>query len=52
MKIQYVANDGTIFNSARECREYEKQEERSDAGYLGFILCVCIVFAIAIIGIA
>lgn len=51
MKIQYVANDGMIFNSARECREHEKQEER-DAGCLGFILCACIVFAIAIIGIA
>jgi hypothetical protein len=38
MRIQYVADDGTIFNTARECREYEERQARSDAGCLGFIL--------------
>ena len=52
MRIQYVADDGTIFNSARECREYEEQQARSNAGCLGFILGAFIVLAIALIGIA
>lgn len=49
MRIQYVADDGTIFDSARECREYEERQARSDAGCLGFIIGICVAVAIAVI---
>lgn len=51
MKIQYVADDGTIFDSARECRAYEEQQARSTSGCLGFILGVCIALVMVVMAV-
>lgn len=51
MKIQYVADDGTIFNSARECRAYEEQQARSASGCLGLIIGTCIALVIAVVAV-
>lgn len=51
MKIQYVANDGTIFDSARECREYEERQLRSASGCLGFVVGICIALVIAVVAV-
>lgn len=47
MKIQYVADDGTIFDSARECQAYEEQQARSASGCLGFIVGAVVALVIA-----
>lgn len=49
MRIQYVADDGTIFDTARECRAYEEQQARSASGCLGFIVGICIALVVAVI---
>lgn len=51
MRIQYVADDGTIFDSARECREYEEQQARSASGCMGFVLGAGIVLALAVMAV-
>lgn len=51
MTIQYVADDGTIFNSARECRAYEEQQARSASGCLGFILGAFIALVLVVVAV-
>lgn len=51
MKIQYVADDGTIFDTARECREYEERQARSASGCLGFIVGICIALVVAVLAV-
>lgn len=51
MKIQYIADDGTIFDSARECRAYEERQARSASGCLGLIIGTCIALVIAVVAV-
>lgn len=49
MRTQFVANDGRIFDTAKECREYEESQMRSNIGCFWFVTGVVVTIAVMII---
>lgn len=49
MTTQFIANDGRVFDNARECREYEESQVRSNIGCFWFVMGVIATIAVVML---